>query len=161
MCLKYGTSLQVARGYERTASRGQWPAAHVSSSSLRGRARLLALLPPGMGFAVAGKHVIGPRFLLGRGLGRGICRGRAKTGWAIPIRRRIGDPPYISGVVQRHSDKKIFPVATQGQAICYTGRSASTTRQTAQQYRSLQRQGLRRAESAALRAYHQSNALRG
>jgi|HubBroStandDraft_2_1064218.scaffolds.fasta_scaffold00638_4 hypothetical protein len=119
------------------------------------------LFSAGMGFPVAGKQVVGPGTLpVGRGVGFAGGSG-VGSGRAIPIRGWFGDSPNISGVVERHSDKKVFAVTAQRQAIGYAGRSASPTRQITQQHGSSDGQGLRCAESAALRTYDQGQALGG
>src|SRR5580704_3357908 len=78
-----------------------------------------SLFSAGMGFAMAGEEVVGPGILaVGRGLGF-ACGGGGGRGDAIPICRRVGNSPYISGVVKRHSDKKLSAVCAERKAIGY------------------------------------------
>ena len=86
---------------------------------------------------------------------------RGRLGGAIPILGRIGNSPHVPVVVERHSDKKVFPVIAQRQASRHASGNASAARQIIQQHWSFERQRLRRAESAALRADHESDTLCG
>jgi hypothetical protein len=115
-----------------------------------------------MSFAMAGEQVVGPCILaFGRGL---VCRpsgGLAGTGGAIPIRGRISDSPHIPVIIKRHSYKKEPSIAAQRKAIGDASGGAASVRQIAQQHWSFEGQGLRCAESAALRADHQGDTFRG
>ena len=113
-----------------------------------------------MSLAVVREQVVGPGV---PAFARATCSasgGSGRRGGAIPIRGRIGNSPHISVVVERHADEKEFSVIAQRQASRYAGRNFSAAWQIVQQYWSFERQGLRRAKSAALRAYDKRDALR-
>src|SRR5271165_1424844 len=113
-----------------------------------------------MGFAVGGEEVVRPCRLAAGGLDCVACRCNG-FGSAIPIFGRIGNSPHVRVVVECDSNQEILTVIAQRQASCHAGGSASATQQIVQQYWSFERQGLGCADSAALRAYHQSYTLRG
>lgn len=106
-----------------------------------------------MSFALSGENVVGPDAPTFAGA---IAVAGGRAGIAIPVLRRVGDSPNVSGIVQRHADEKLFSIVTQRQATGHASGSARATGKVAQQDRSFEGQGLRGAESAALRAHDQS-----
>jgi hypothetical protein len=118
------------------------------------------LLPSGAGLARSREQAIGPNALILRRLpfrARGCSAG---IGDAVPVQRRFDDSPYISLVVQRHSDQERCRVLPQWQTIRNPAGSASAARQIAQEHGSFDRQSLRRANSAPLRTYYQGDTFR-
>lgn len=114
-----------------------------------------------MRFPAAGKNVVRPSLAFCCWF-RGCARHHsAAFRAAIPILGRIGNPPNIPRIVKRNSNKKAFPILSERLAIGNARGSASTSRQFAEQHRRFQRQLLRRAQSATLRADHQRDAFCG
>jgi len=116
--------------------------------------RPAGLFSPGMSFALSGENVVGPDV---SAFARAIAGADGSAaGIAIPVLRRVGDSPNVSGIVERHADEKLLSIVTERQATGHAGRSACATGKVAQQNGSFEGQGLRCAESAALRADDQS-----
>ena len=116
--------------------------------------RLAGLFSPGMSFALSGENVVGPDV---SAFARAIAgAGGSAAGIAIPVLRRVGDSPNVSGIVERHADEELFSIVTQRQATGHASGSARATGKVAQQDWSFEGQSLRGAQSAALRADDQS-----
>jgi len=110
-----------------------------------------------MGLAVGGEQVVGPRILAFARSLVWAARRCGSLGGAVPILGRIGNSPDVAVVIERGTYKKVLTVVTERQASGNAGRSASAAGQISQEHWSFERQGLGRAESAALRAHHQSH----
>jgi hypothetical protein len=112
----------------------------------------------GMGFAMTGKQVVGPRFLALDGVFVGVAGGASgRLRGILPILWRIGNSPYIPVIVERDSDQKIFPVISERKTIRHAGGSASASGQIAQQYWCFERQRVRRTQSSPLGAHDERN----
>lgn len=111
---------------------------------------------------MGGGEVIWPRgsTLFGSTRTRPACGGDLRIRGAIPIFGRIGDTPHIAMIVERDADQEIFAVVAERQTVCHAAGRGCTVRQIAKQDRGFNGQGLRCAQSAALRAYDQSDTLR-
>jgi hypothetical protein len=115
--------------------------------------RLAGLFSAGTSFAVRGENVVGPYVAASA---CAIAGADGSTAGAIPVLRRVGDSPNVSGVVERHAYEKLFSIVTQRQATCHASGSACAAGKVAQQNWGFEGQGLRCAESAALRAHYDS-----
>lgn len=112
------------------------------------------LFSAGMSFALSGENVVGPYVPASARAIAGV--GGSAAGITIPVLRRVGNSPNVSGVVERHADEKLLSIVTKRQATGHAGRSACATGKVAQQDWSFEGQSLRGAQSAALRANDQS-----
>jgi hypothetical protein len=110
-----------------------------------------------MSLAVTRELIEGPRALV---LDRGLVSAGCGHWSTVPIFGRVDNSPHVTVIVERNSDKKVLAVVAQRQTICYARGRGPSARKIIQEQRSFERKCLRGAESAALRANHQSHALR-